>query len=267
MSESFLNETSIQEVTDFFQNTPLPVVMKSFENIDESEIAVILLLLVRASSHDMSNNPDEIRKALARSDDKISKTETERTPTYYAQQIFAQFPMTRQIRLGEEIASTEMVDTDKAKEIWNNLIGRMKGVLENTLFFGDGAKNLAKLLVQVDIEQQNQLMEILQDKNPKLANTVGDHLFTFEDLIDMPDEAILTVLQVLEPSILALALHNAPAAIIEKFFENMSADQLEAVESETKKLTFEQKQISGTAQQSVVSLVRNFAGKGLLKIR
>jgi flagellar motor switch protein FliG len=120
---------------------------------------------------------------------------------------------------------------------------------------------------QVDIEQQNQLMEVLQKSQPELANTVADCLFTFEDLLEVPDETIMTLLQVLETNTLALALHAAPAAIQDRFFENMSATQAENVEAESEQLTFEQKQLSETARQSVVGMVRNFAAKGLLKIR
>ncbi|RKU19541.1 hypothetical protein C6501_01285, partial [Candidatus Poribacteria bacterium] len=81
------------------------------------------------------------------------------------------------------------------------------------------------------------------------------------------DEAILTLLQVLEPNTLALALHEASSAIQDKFFENMSHEQAETLGEESAQLTFEQKQLSETARQSVVNLVRNFAAKGLLKIR
>ena len=119
----------------------------------------------------------------------------------------------------------------------------------------------------MDIEPQNELMKALEKNQPELANTVADGLFTFEDLVEIPDEAIMTLLQVLETNTLALALHQASPAIQDRFFENMSAAQAETLEAESEQLTFEQKQLSETAQQSVVNLVRNFAAKGLLKIR
>ena len=99
-----------------------------------------------------------------------------------------------------------------------------------------------------------------------MVDNVSERLFTFEDLGNLEDEAIKTILQVLDKPTLALALHNAPTAIHDRFFENMSASQAEAIEAETTRLTFEQTQIADTARHSVVSLVRNFAAKGLLKI-
>lgn len=267
MSESFLNETVLEELTNLFEKTPLPIIMKAFDQVDETDIAVFLLLLDVAGSTVSAENSDEmIRKTLARTDDDTSEEQPEETLTAYAQQIFAQFPLQKQVRIAEQITITEMVETQRAEQIWEELIGKIKGVFQSTLFFGNGAKNLAKLLAQVDIEQQNQLMGALQRHQPELIGTVADHLFTFEDLEEVPTETIATLLRVLETNTLALALCDAPSAIQERFFENMLDEQAEIVEAEMEKLTFEQKQLTETARQSVVSLIRNFAAKGLLKI-
>ena len=118
----------------------------------------------------------------------------------------------------------------------------------------------------MDIAEQNRLLERLAERQPEMVARVSEQLFTFEDLINLEDTAIKTILQVLDRPTLALALHNAPSEIHDRFLENMSASQAEAVEAEIRQLTFEQTQIAETARQSVVSLVRNFAAKGLLKI-
>ncbi|RKU31674.1 hypothetical protein C6497_01260 [Candidatus Poribacteria bacterium] len=267
MYESIISEESIQELTEIFVNTPLPIIMGAIEQIDDNEIAVFLLILDKVSSEIPSDESDVIHKALTQSEDDNSRTEEEKTLSTYAQQILAELPFPKQVKVSEKIAATEMVESEHAGRIWNDFTDKIKSVLENTLFFGSGAKNLAKLLEQVDIEKQNKLMEVLQDRNPELAQTVGDYLFTFEDIVDIPNEAVLTVLQVVEPNTLAIALHDTTEPVVEKFYENMSTEQIKNVESETKKLSFEQKQISNTAQQSIVNLLRNFAGRGILKLR
>ena len=129
-----------------------------------------------------------------------------------------------------------------------------------------GTANLAKLLSYMDIAEQDRLLEALAVRRPGGSGNVSEKLFTFENLSALGDEAIKTILQVLDKPTMALALHNAPTAIRDRFFENMSASQTEAVEAEAEQLTFEQTQIADTARQSIVSLVRNFAAKGLLKI-
>ncbi len=267
MYGAIISEESIQELTEIFRNTPLPIIMGAIEQIDNNEIAVFLLLMDKVSSGIPADESDVIHKTLTQSENDNTETDAEKNLANYAQQILAELSFAKQVRVSEKIASTEMVESEEAGQIWNDFTDRIKRVLEKTLFFGNGAKNLAKLLEQVDIEKQNKLMELLQDSNPELAHTVGDHLFTFEDIVDIPKEAILTVLQVVAPNTLAIALHDATEPLVERFFENMSPEQITNVESEIKQLTFEQKQISNTARQSIVNLLRNFAGKGILKLR
>ncbi len=268
MSTPFLNEDSLQELTDLFEKTPLPVIMQAFEQVDDADVAVFLLLLDVATNKVPSESSDEIRRTLARAEEEgTSKERLEGTLTAFAQEVFVEFPIQRQVRIAEHLAITEMIDTSRAEQIWDDLVGKIHSILQSTLFFGNGAKNVAKFLAQVDFEKQHQLMEALQKSQPKLVNTVADHLFAFEDLAEVSDDTIVTLLQVLETNTLALALNEASPAIQDRFFENMSAAQAETLESETEQLTFEQKQLSETARQSVVSLIRNFAAKGLLKIR
>jgi len=147
-----------------------------------------------------------------------------------------------------------------------NRLRRLRKHSKKTTFLGEGATNLAKLLSYMDIAEQNRLLERLAEKQPEMVESVSEKLFTFEDLSNLENEAIKTILQVLDKPTLALALHNAPTEIHDRFLENMSASQAEVVEAEIAQLTFEQTQIADTARQSVVSLVRNFAAKGLLKI-
>lgn len=265
MSATFLNGDAIQELIDILEKTPMPVIMRVIEQVEETDIAVFLLLLDVATNQEMTDISEKIRRTLEKGDS--SEEESEGTLTAYAQKIFAQFPFQKQLRIAEKIAVTEMADTQQAEQIWTDFITKVKDALENTLFFGNGAKNIAKFLAKVDMERQNQLMEALEKNQPHLVNTISDSLFTFEDIVDLSDEAILTLLQVLETNTLALALYNASTDIQDRFFDNMSVEKVEMVETATEQLTFEQRQISETAQQSVVSLVRNFAAKGMLKIQ
>ncbi|CAI8028354.1 Flagellar motor switch protein FliG [Geodia barretti] len=175
-------------------------------------------------------------------------------------------PFDKQVRIAEKVTTTEIVDAERATQIWDEQVAKIKEALQKTTFLGEGAANLAKLLSYMDIAGQNRLLETLAEKQPELVESVSEKLLTFEDLSNLENEAIKTILQVLDKPTLALALHNAPPAIHDRFLENMSAPQADAVEAEIAQLTFEQTQIADTARQSVVSLVRNFAAKGLLKI-
>lgn len=240
---SLLDEAALKELAVLLNETPPQVVLAAFENIDDSDAAVFFVMCAHLKS-DITEN------ALAA----------------HAGKLFAQLPFDKKVSIAEKITTTEVVDAERAAQIWHEHVVKIKEALQKTTFLGEGTANLAKLLSYVAVGEQNQLLEALAEKHPEMVSSVSEQLFNFEDLDRLESEAIKTILKVLDKKTLAIALHNAPPAIHDRFFENMSASQAEAVETEATQLTFEQTQIAQTARQSVVNLVRNFAAKGLLKI-
>ncbi len=240
---SLLDDAALKELAVLLDETPPQVILAAFENIDDSDAAVFFVMCAHLKS-DLTEN------ALVA----------------HAGKIFAQLPFDKKVSIAERITTTEVVDAERAAQIWHEHVVKIKEALQKTAFLGEGTANLAKLLSYVDVAEQNQLLEVLAEKDPEMVSSVSEQLFNFEDLDRLESEAIKTILKVLDKQTLAIALHNAPPAIHDQFFENMSASQAEAVEAEAAQLTFEQTQIAQTARQSVVNLVRNFAAKGLLKI-
>ena len=240
---TFLDEAALQELTDLLDETHPQVALAAFQSVEDNDAAVFLVMCTHLKSESTGD-------ALAA----------------HAGKLFAQLPFEKQVSIAEKVTMTETVASEHAMHIWNEQIARIKEAIQKTAFLGEGTANLAKLLSYLDITEQNELLEALGEKRPGVVDSVSERLLTFEDLENLEDEAIRTILQVLDTPTLALALHNAPTAVHDRFFENMSASQTEAIEAEAAQLTFEQTQIADTARYSVVNLVRNFAAKGLLKI-
>lgn len=240
---TFLDEAALQELTDLLDETHPQVALAAFQDVDDTDAAVFFIMCTHLKTESTGN-------ALAT----------------HAGKIFAQLPFDKQVSIAEKVTQTETVASENARQIWNEQIERIKAAIQETTFLGEGTTNLAKLLSYLDVTEQNALLEALGEKQPGVMESVSEQLFTFEDLGNLENEAIRTILQVLDKPTLALALHNAPTAIHDRFFENMSASQADAIEAETAQLTFEQTQIADTARHSVINLVRNFAAKGLLKI-
>ena len=239
----FLDEAALQELTALLDETHPQVVLAAFQSVDDSDVALFFVMCAQLKS-------EPIGSELAA----------------HAGKVFAMLPFDKQVSIAEKVTTTEIVDAERATQIWEGHVAKIKETLQKTTFLGEGTTNLAKLLSYMDIAEQDRLLEKLAERQPEMVDSISEKLLTFEDLNNLDSEAIRTILQVLDKSTLALALHNAPTAVHDRFLENMSASQTEAVEAETAQLTFEQTQIADTARQSVVSLVRNFAAKGLLKI-
>lgn len=240
----FLGEAAQQEFAALLEATPPQVVVEAIQNAEDDDAALFFVICTQLRGEPVG---DAIAAHIGK--------------------IFAMLPFDRRVSVAEKVTTTEIVDAERATQIWDEQIANIKAARQNITFLGEGSSNLAKLLSYMDIAEQDRLLEALAVRRPGVVGNVSEKLFTFEDLSALGDEAIKTILQVLDEPTMALALHNAPTAIRDRFFENMSASQSESVAAEVEELTFEQTQLADTARQSVVSLVRNFAAKGLLKIR
>ena len=227
-----------QELETLLDETHPQVILAALQQVDDADAALFLLMLKTASD------------AL----------------TAHAGKIFAQLPFERQVSIAEKVIATEIVESERAQQLWDILVGKIQEAHAQNLFLGEGAGNLAKLLSHADIATQSRLLEALGERQPEVVNSVEAQLFPFDELTRLDDEAIATILHALDTSTLALALHNAPQAIRDRFVENMSASQAEGLEAAAAQLTVEQTQLVDTARQSVVNLVRNFAAKGMLKM-
>ena len=240
----FLDEAAQQELATLLEETHPQVVVAAIQSAEDDDAALFFVICMQLKG-------DLVGNTIATDIGKI----------------FAMLPFDRRVSVAEKVTTTEIVDAERATQIWNEQIAKIKETRQNTTFLGEGSSNLAKLLSYMDITEQDRLLEALEVRRPGVVGNVSERLFSFDDLSALGDDAIKTILQVLDKPTMALALHNAPTAIRDRFYENMSVSQAEAVEAETEQLTFEQTQLADTARQSVVSLVRNFAAKGLLKIR
>lgn len=227
-----------QELETLLDETHPQVILAALQQVDDADAALFLLMLKTASD------------AL----------------TAHAGKIFAQLPFERQVSIAEKVIATEIVESERAQQLWDILVGKIQEAHAQNLFLGEGAGNLAKLLSHADIATQSRLLEALGERQPEVVNSIEAQLFPFDELTRLDNEAIATILHALDPSTLALALHNAPQAIRDRFVENMSASQAEGLEAAAAQLTVEQTQLVDTARQSVVNLVRNFAAKGMLKM-
>lgn len=227
-----------QELETLLDETHPQVILAALQQVDDADAALFLLMLKTASD------------AL----------------TAHAGKIFAQLPFERQVSIAEKVIATEIVESERAQQLWDILVGKIQEAHAQNLFLGEGAGNLAKLLSHADIATQSRLLEALGERQPEVVNSIEAQLFPFDELTRLDNEAIATILHALDTSTLALALHNAPQAIRDRFVENMSASQAEGLEAAAAQLTVEQTQLVDTARQSVVNLVRNFAAKGMLKM-
>jgi flagellar motor switch protein FliG len=86
-----------------------------------------------------------------------------------------------------------------------------------------GEKTAADILNLMDVELENQVMEQIRTDNSDLATRIEDMMFVFENLRDVDDRGVQTMMREVSTDLLALALKGVDDEMQQKFLKNMSS--------------------------------------------
>ncbi|MCX5815037.1 MAG: flagellar motor switch protein FliG [Proteobacteria bacterium] len=85
-----------------------------------------------------------------------------------------------------------------------------------------GVSAVANILNQMDKTREGEILGIIEEMNPELAERIKQFMFTFEDLIKLDNKSIQSLLKEISTEDLAIALKGASDTIKAKIFTNMS---------------------------------------------
>lgn len=85
-----------------------------------------------------------------------------------------------------------------------------------------GIKTAASILNLMDASQESEIMDQVSDYDAELGEKIQDLMFVFDDLAEIDDRGIQSLLREVSSEILVLALKGAEQALKEKIFKNMS---------------------------------------------
>ncbi len=86
-----------------------------------------------------------------------------------------------------------------------------------------GEKTAADILNFLDTAVENKMMEQVRSENEELATRIEDLMFVFENLRDLDDRSIQTLLREISTDLLTLALKGIDEEFQQKFLKNMSS--------------------------------------------
>lgn len=86
-----------------------------------------------------------------------------------------------------------------------------------------GVKQAAKIMNFVKVDMESQIMEGLMNLDEDITQAIQDNMFTFENLVDVDNRAIQTIMRNVDQDLLMTALKGASEFVKEKFFDNMSS--------------------------------------------
>ncbi|MDI9567271.1 MAG: FliG C-terminal domain-containing protein, partial [Bacillota bacterium] len=126
-----------------------------------------------------------------------------------------------------------------------------------------GVEALVEVLNQVDRATEKTILENLEEQEPELAEEIKRRLFTFEDIVQLDDKAVMRVLREIDLTRdLPMALKVASEEVKTKIFNNLSKRAVETLQEEMDYLGPVRLRDVEEAQQRIVNTIRKLEEVG-----
>ena len=135
--------------------------------------------------------------------------------------ILALFPETLQADVTHRIATMETISPEVIKQIEESLGTQLREILGGTQEVG-GVQAVADILNLTGASTEKYVLDQLDAEDPELAEQVRNLMFTFNDLANLTDREIQTLLREVDQKELMIALKGASEEVRDKFLGNMS---------------------------------------------
>lgn len=137
-------------------------------------------------------------------------------------QILSFFPEKVRLDIMMRVASLDTVQPQALQELNDILEKQFSGNASSQTKAMGGYKVAAEIMNNLDGSIEAELMESIKEVDEDMGNQIQDLMFVFDNLKDVDDRGIQTLLREVSSEVLVVALKGADEALKEKIFKNMS---------------------------------------------
>lgn len=180
-----------------------------------------------------------------------------------AAKILSNFPTELQSEIIMRIATMETPPTKLLLQVNEVVASKVKNKdRRKKLPIKKKYKIASEIVGNMEGTADKNVIEQISYKNPELAEEIKKLLFTFDDVINVQDEAFRKILTEVDNNVIALALKTACPEIEEKFFKNMSKRVGDSVKEVKDLLGPRLLSEVEAAQQQIVDAIKRLEAKG-----
>ncbi|MBX3095685.1 MAG: flagellar motor switch protein FliG [Fimbriimonadaceae bacterium] len=164
------------------------------------------------------------------------------------------------------IAMMDQTPPEVIRKVEKVLEKKVSNVINTELSKAGGPKALVDLLGRVDRTTERLIIEQLSETHPELADEVKNMMFTFEDVVQLDDRAVQTLLREVDGKDLATALKGVGPDVRDKIFRNMSERAVNQLKEEMEFMGPVKVKMVEESQKKIVSAIRRLEENGDIQL-
>lgn len=181
--------------------------------------------------------------------------------------VLAEFPIEQQSEIAERIGTISHTSPTIISKIEKVIENKFSNYVENNTEAVGGVQTLVEILNSVGRGTEKNIMQVLEERQPDLADEVKANLFTFEDIITLERSDVQKVLREVNKDDLLLALKGVGEDIKDFVYSNLSNRQVETMKEDMQFLGPARLSQVEEAQQKVVATIRKLDEQGEIYLR
>ena len=130
-----------------------------------------------------------------------------------------------------------------------------------------GIRAVAEMFNRLDSGTSKEILEVIEQHNPNLVETIRHLMFVFEDLLMIDAIQLKEIMGRIDRKVLTVALKGTSEQLREHFMATMSARGSEMMKEEMESMGPVRIKDVETAQQTIIALVRQLEGEGLITMK
>lgn len=179
-----------------------------------------------------------------------------------ASEIIAELPESLQADIIYRIAELDDIPPGVVEEIDRALkteVSVLKGYRGQKR---GGIQLVAEILNQMDSARENAILSEIESQKQGLAEEIRKLMFVFEDLIQVDDKSLMTILKEINNETLMVAMKTASEELKEKIFRNMSERAAQMLKEDLEVMGPVRLKDVEAAQQSILQVAKKLESEG-----
>ena len=166
----------------------------------------------------------------------------------------------------KRLAQLRQFSPEMAQRVAEVLHKRLEALGEQSRRAYAGLRGVADLMNRLDLATGKTILEAIEGDDPKLALSIRNLMFTFEDFITVPQAGIRELLGQMDKKTLATALRGASEELKTYIFKSMSSRAVEMLKEDMEVLGAVKSKEINKAQLEAVAIARKLEAEGKLQL-
>ena len=275
-AESILDEFHQMVVAkDFVVKGGIDYAKKVLNNAFGPEVAKKMLdRLVKSLGNDVMNldilqkaDPQQLAKFVHSEHPQTIALVLSHLNPSQAAALLASLPPGMRADVALRMASLDQISPEIISKIANIIGEKLSALGEFSRQSYGGVRAVAEMFNRLDSVTSKEILEVIEEKNAPLVETIRHLMFVFEDLLLIDQTGIKEILSRVDRKVLTVALKGTSDQLRAHFLEGMSQRGSEMLKEDMDSLGPIKVRDVETAQQQIIALVRQLEGEGVINLK